>query len=215
MNEEFVLDNLFYPSFSFSVTVPTGEPELRITLDYADPAAEVAADVHTINDLNLKVTSPSGAIFWGNCGLKDGDYSVPEPTCAGANPPHPLDPLQDPVLDTVENVFIPNPEVGDWQVEVIADDIAQDGHVAYVNNDPTECCCPGNPPYCYDCIVPSPTDADFALVVAGVTNVSGSCCMPGGRGCRDITRNACAQFGGGFNVGNTCAGGPVACPTPE
>lgn len=53
------------------------------------------------------------------------------------------------VLDVIENVFIQNPAAGSWQIEVIADEIVQDSH--------TE--------------TPA-LDADFALVVRGVTGAS-------------------------------------------
>ena len=33
-------------------------------------------------------------------------------------------------IDTVENVFVEDPEIGVWRVEVIASEINEDGHVA-------------------------------------------------------------------------------------
>jgi hypothetical protein len=83
---------------------------------YNDPSGTTSATKHRINDLTLKVTSPSGQVFWGNNGLSDGNESVAGGT---AND-----------LDTVENVFVTSPEGGVWTVEVIASEINQDGHVA-------------------------------------------------------------------------------------
>ncbi len=36
-----------------------------------------SAAQHRINDLSLKVTSPSGTVYWGNNGLTDGNLSPP------------------------------------------------------------------------------------------------------------------------------------------
>ena len=86
--------------------------------------------MHRINDLTLKVTSPSAVVYWGNNGLLEGNWSV---AGGAAN-----------TIDTVENVFIQNPEAGVWTVEVIASEINEDGHVETPE-----------------------LDADFALVVSG------------------------------------------------
>lgn len=82
-----------------------------MTLVYIDPAGSPSATKHRINDLTLKVTSPSGVVYWGNNGLEAGNVSTPGGT---AND-----------LDTVENVFIVSPEGGVWTVEVIAAEINQ------------------------------------------------------------------------------------------
>lgn len=98
------------------VSVEAGSPYLKITMTYADPAGNPAVQSqHRINDLTLKVTSPSNVVYWGNNGLLEGLWSTP-----GGNPN---------TKDTVENVFIENPEQGAWIVEVSADEIIQDSHV--------------------------------------------------------------------------------------
>ena len=76
------------------------------------------------------MTSPSDVVYWGNNGLLDGNWSTPGGV---AN-----------TIDTVENVFVENPEDGLWIVEIIASEINQDGHVETPE-----------------------LDADFALVVSG------------------------------------------------
>jgi hypothetical protein len=115
-------------TFTHQVVVGPGEPEFRATLVYVDPMGTVGAGVHRINDLSLRVTSPSAAVYWGNNGLVAGNESTPD----GASN----------TIDTVENVFLVNPEVGVWTVEVLADEIVQDAHLESVE-----------------------VDADFALVV--------------------------------------------------
>jgi hypothetical protein len=94
---------------------------------------------HRINDLSLRVTSPSGDQYWGNVGLTDDHESE---TGGSSN-----------TLDTVENVFLSNPEAGTWTIEVIGDEIVEDTHVE----------------------TPA-VDADFSLVASGGVEASG--CYP-------------------------------------
>jgi hypothetical protein len=118
---------------SYTVTVPAGSTTpLKATMTYADPMGTVPSTRHRINDLTLKVTSPSNVVYYGNNGLTaSGQWSTSGGT---AN-----------IIDTVENVYIQNPEAGNWTVEVIASEVIQDAN-------------PGTPAI----------DADFALVVSGV-----------------------------------------------
>jgi serine protease AprX len=69
---------------------------------------------HRVNDVTLKVTSPSATEYWGNVGLDSGVWS----TSGGAAD----------TLNTVENVFIQSPEAGDWTIEVIASEVNMDVH---------------------------------------------------------------------------------------
>lgn len=123
-----------FESRQFTVTVVPGEPELRVTMTYADPAGTTSSSQHRINDLTLRVTSPGGDMYWGNNGLAASNFSSP-----GGSPN---------TIDTVENVFIENPQAGLWLVEIMADEINQDGHAET----------PG-------------LDADYALVVSGALEV--------------------------------------------
>ena len=121
------------PLASYSTTVPVtaGQPEFKATLAYVDPMGTPGAGVHRINDLSLKVTSPTGTVYWGNNGLVAGNASTPDGVSN--------------TVDTVENVFVPNPEGGTWTVEVFADEVVQDSH-------------PETPE----------VDADFALILSPV-----------------------------------------------
>ncbi len=92
----------------------TGSGPLKATMVFLDPPAVPNASKHAVNDLTLKVTSPSGTIYWGNNGLNAGNWSTPG---GAAN-----------TLDTVENVFIQTAEAGQWIVQVSGDDISQDTH---------------------------------------------------------------------------------------
>lgn len=113
VDETVVLANL--QSHSHPVTVLASTPELKVTMVYRDPPGTTSSSLHRINNLDLKVTSPGGTIYWGNNGLTAGNYS----TAGGsAN-----------TVDTVENVLVQNPAAGAWTIEVIAAEINQDSHV--------------------------------------------------------------------------------------
>lgn len=97
------------------VEVAAGTPELRATLTWADLPAVPGAAQHRVNDLTLRVVSPSGTVYFGNAGLTTGNASTPD---GGPD-----------TINTVENVWIPAPEAGVWTIEVRADELNADGHV--------------------------------------------------------------------------------------
>lgn len=113
------------------VVVAAGTPALKATLVFRDYPGTTSSTIHRINDLDLRVTSPSGAVYLGNVGLSASMWST-----TGGTPN---------TKDTVENVFVQNPEAGTWQVTVTATELNQDSHVE----------------------TPA-LDADYALVVSGV-----------------------------------------------
>jgi len=99
-----------------TVTVSAGEPELKIAMVYSDPPGNPGVQTqHRINDLSLKVTSPSNVVYWGNRGLYEGNYSI---TGGAAD-----------TKNTEECVFLQNPEAGVWTIEIQANEIIQDSHV--------------------------------------------------------------------------------------
>ncbi len=116
----------------YEVVIGPDAPEFKTTLVFPDPPGAPSASVARVNDLNLKVTDPKGTVYWGNNGLLAGNYSTP-----GGKPNS---------VDTVENVFIETPMQGKWLVEVIAEEINQDGHLA----------------------TRDVLDADYALVISGI-----------------------------------------------
>lgn len=131
VNESDVLSNL--QSKTYNVTVNAGTGEFRATMVYLDRAGTTSSGQHRINDLSMQVTAPNGTQYWGNNGLTAGNYNV---SSSGGSSN---------TIDVVENVIIQNPAVGDWTIEIFADEINQDTH--------TET---------------GALDADFALVVTGV-----------------------------------------------
>jgi len=119
-NKTFIVDEtdvlLPLASKSYQIRVVAGEPELNVTMAYKDRMGPTSSTQHRINDLSLKVTSPTGTVYWGNNGLTAGNFS----TSGGvAN-----------TKDTVENVFIQSPAAGVWTVTVSGDQIIQDTHPA-------------------------------------------------------------------------------------
>ncbi len=158
-----------------NITVLTGTSELKVCMTFLDPSANPASTLAAINDLTLKVTSPSGTVFWGNNGLSTGNFSTPGGT---AN-----------TIDTVENVFVQNPQPGTWQVDVIATLVAQDAHVAT-----------------------GQVDATYALCVVGGTGSGGgtgqfASAAPFGTGCgapstASVGQTFYEQFGS-FDLGNS------------
>ncbi len=158
---------------TYSVTVNAGEPELNVTMVYIDPAGTVGASVNRINDLSLRVTSPSATVYWGNNGLTADNYS----TSGGSSN----------TIDTVENVFVQNPEAGTWTIEVIGDEIVEDAHVET-----------------------GAIDADFALVVSG--GLIGGCEATCGNNVIECSETCDGTDLGGASCGDFgCSGGTLAC----
>lgn len=116
INETDVLANLQTKNYLFAVLPGSTDP-LKVTMAYADPMGVPAATRSRINDLTLRVTSPTGTIYWGNVGLGVGG-GMWSTSGGSAN-----------IVDTVENVFIQTPEVGTWTVSVIASELNQDARL--------------------------------------------------------------------------------------
>ncbi|GAF95817.1 unnamed protein product, partial [marine sediment metagenome] len=135
---------------TYELTVPPGEPEFAATLVYIDVQGNPAVQTqHRVNDLSLRVISPSQVSYWGNNGMWDtnsGQQGGPDGdnwTAPGGS--------RD-VKNTTENVFLQNPEAGKWQVIISGDEITKDTHVE----------------------TPA-LDADYALVVRGVIAAAPPC----------------------------------------
>ncbi|MFB9908685.1 S8 family serine peptidase [Allokutzneria oryzae] len=100
-------------SKTYEVTTDGSQP-LKATLAYSDPEAAPTAAKTLVNDLTLKVTAPDGTVYWGNNGLRAGNFSTPGGSAD--------------TLNNVENVLIEKPAAGTWKIEVSADAINADGH---------------------------------------------------------------------------------------
>ncbi len=118
----------------YVLAVKADAPELKVTMSYKDPPGNPSVkEQHRINDLTLKVISPSGEFYWGNNGLYTEVWSEPGGEADTKN--------------TVECVFIQDPEPGPWTVQIYADEIIEDSHIET-----------------------TALDADFALVACPVSS---------------------------------------------
>ncbi len=95
--------------------VEPGEAAFKVSLNWNEPAGNPSASSQLVNNLSLRVTSPTGVVYWGNNGLESGVWSV-----VGGSEDN---------TNSIENVFVQNPVDGDWQIEIIATAIVQDSHV--------------------------------------------------------------------------------------
>ena len=95
----------------YTVTVPSGSSQLKVTLVWTDPAGSPSASKALVNDLDLVLRSPSGQTYlpWVL------DKSNPSSSATtGVN-----------TVDNVEQVVLANPASGVWTVEVKGTAIAQ------------------------------------------------------------------------------------------
>ena len=102
---------------------------LKITLAYTDVAGFPGAIPALVNDLNLVVTGPDGTVYRGN--QFTGDESTPNATKSDN-------------LNNVEGVTLSQPLPGDYLIEVVAANVAEDARLDT-----------------------AAIDQDFALVVSG------------------------------------------------
>jgi subtilase family protein/Big-like domain-containing protein len=86
-------------SENFTYSIESTNTPLRITLVWSDYPGSVTASKALVNDLDIKVTSPSGTIYYGN------DFTKPYNSKYDR-------------LNNVENVWINSPEIGDYTVKI-------------------------------------------------------------------------------------------------
>ncbi len=151
VNETDVL--LALESKSYQIEVAAGEPRLNITMVYADPPGNPNVQTqHRINNLDLKVTAPNGAVYWGNWGLT-------QPTSPGGvhsnwSTASVLPATNPDTKNTCENVWVFQPAAGTWTVEVIASEVVADARLE----------------------TPGVFDVDYGLAVVGGVEAGG--CYP-------------------------------------
>ena len=100
---------------SYQVVVAPGQATLRATLVFTDPAGTTSSSLHRINNLDLRLTSPSGVSYWGNQKMLFGNVTPPGGIADRRN--------------TTEQIWLVNPEAGTWLVEVLATEVVQDAHL--------------------------------------------------------------------------------------
>ncbi|WP_066497738.1 S8 family serine peptidase [Abyssisolibacter fermentans] len=91
---------------SFTYSVESSNTPLKISLVWTDFPGSTSASKALVNDIDLKVTSPSGTIYYGN------DFTAPYNSGYDR-------------LNNVENVYIDTPETGNYTVEINGYNIPQ------------------------------------------------------------------------------------------
>ncbi|WP_304943083.1 Ig-like domain-containing protein [Vallitalea guaymasensis] len=84
---------------NFTYTIESTSTPLTISLVWSDYPGSTAASKALVNDLDIKVTSPSGTVYYGN------DFTQPYNSDYDR-------------LNNVENIYIDSPETGNYSVEV-------------------------------------------------------------------------------------------------
>ena len=95
------------------VNVSSVEP-LRVTLAWADPPGPIGAGVTLVNNLDLEVVDPAGALYRGNVNFAGGMSSPAGAAAADAR-------------NTVENVYLDRPVPGAYTVRVRGTNVPGNG----------------------------------------------------------------------------------------
>ncbi len=97
---------------TFTIDVDNGTPELKFTLSWNDPAGTPNVDPALVNNLDVRAIDPSGGIHhaWTLDQFNPGTNAVR----TGPN-----------VRDNIEQVFVENPQAGEWVIEVIATNVPE------------------------------------------------------------------------------------------
>ncbi len=108
-------------SIESALEVVTSAEPLHITLTWTEPAATSGAAFAQVNDLDLEVIAPSGDIFRGNA-FADG-ASIADGGRDDRN--------------NVEQVVVPNPEVGEWSIQIRATavNVGRQGYASVISGD--------------------------------------------------------------------------------
>jgi hypothetical protein len=87
---------------SYIISITSSSEPLKVTLCWTEPPPSPLSGIALSHDLDLEVISPSQIVYRGNC--FDNGSSYPN----GAKDS----------INNVEEVFILNPEIGNWQIKV-------------------------------------------------------------------------------------------------
>ncbi len=99
------------------ITVPAGQSRLRVMMAYTDYEAAANAQTALVNQLNLKLISPSG-VEWLPWVLNPNSFNSAATRAIN-------------VLDNVEQVEVSLPESGTWRIQVTAPNINQGSNQGY------------------------------------------------------------------------------------
>ena len=97
---------------AFDVEVEAGLSALRFTLAWSDPPGTPNVEFALVNDLDLRVINPAGAVQWPF-------------TLDPLNPQVPAKRIQPNTLDPLEQVWVQDPIPGTWRVEVVGTSVPE------------------------------------------------------------------------------------------
>jgi len=100
-------------SDNYTITVENSSEPLEVTMAYTDYPGSPTAEKALVNDLNLKVTAPDGSIFKGN-------------VFEGTDPGQSTTGGEFDNLNPLENVLRIEPQVGEYEIEVIGENIPKE-----------------------------------------------------------------------------------------
>lgn len=105
----------------YSLQINDGTP-LKITLAWTDPPASAGAASALVNDLDLRLIAPNGAVYhpFSLAGTRD---PAAHATAGGPN-----------TVDNIEQVLVPSPAAGTWQIEVRGSKVQGSQAFALVSN---------------------------------------------------------------------------------
>ncbi|MEM8835011.1 MAG: S8 family serine peptidase [Planctomycetota bacterium] len=95
---------------STTITVLDSSEQLRVTMAFTDFPASINAGFVAVNNLDLEVISPTGAVYSGN------DFAAGDSVPNGGNAD---------AINNVEQVHVSNPAAGVWTVNINATEVAQ------------------------------------------------------------------------------------------
>lgn len=92
-------------SLTLEKEITHSDAPFKVTLGWTDPAASPGATSALVNDLNLEVIAPDGQKYLGNDFAQRGEPDT---------------------INNVEQVYIPNPELGVYQIVVTGQSVVED-----------------------------------------------------------------------------------------
>lgn len=119
----FVLDSVLDNAVRrYDLDLADGAASLKTTLAWTDPPASAGAASALVNDLDLKLIAPNGAVYYpySLAGLRDPEARA---TAAGPN-----------TVDNIEQVLVAAPMAGHWQIEVRGTQVQGTQPFALVSN---------------------------------------------------------------------------------
>lgn len=104
---------------TYQITNVSNVEPLRITLVWSDPRAAIGSAVALVNNLNLEITDPNGAVYRGNINFSNA-WSQPANGTSFDS------------VNPVEAVYIQNPVPGTYTVRVIGENVPGNGQTQIV-----------------------------------------------------------------------------------